>query len=100
MAGKGQKAKGKGQKGPGPAAPRGPETVGGHGRPGRFALDGKDRVGAVAGFVPDLVRMARQVHRGGERVKLAVVSAWGDLAGVVGWTPEMIERVEEAMGRG
>jgi len=59
----------------------------------------KRRVQKAAKALPDLIRAAVAIHGKGRRAEVAVLSAWGDLAGVLGWTPEMVERVEEAMRR-
>jgi len=56
-----------------------------------------ERLEALARFLPLLVDLARRVHGSHERVRIAVLSAWGDLAGVTGWSASMLEAVEEAL---
>lgn len=50
-------------------------------------------------LLPALIRAARTIHRRELECKFAVLSAWGDLAGVLGWTPAMVDRVEREMRR-
>lgn len=62
-------------------------------------VDEQSRLELAARHLPTLIRAAREIHgRDRMRVVAAVLSAWGDLAGITGWTPGMIERVEKAMG--
>lgn len=48
----------------------------------------------AARHLPELVRCAKQIHRSHIRRVLAVLDAWRALAGVSGWTPAMVTRVE------
>ena len=48
-------------------------------------------------IVPILVRIARREHHGKTRRTIAVLAAWGDLAGITGWNEEMIDIVAEAL---
>ncbi len=68
-------------------------------RSGQLRSDDAGRVAAAAAFVPELVRMARKVHGSSERVKVAVLVAWSALAGVIGWSREMVDRIELEMDK-
>lgn len=59
----------------------------------------KRRVGEIGRWLPTLVRAAQSVHRTEGEVKAAVLLAWAALAGVAGWTPEMVAKVERELGR-
>jgi hypothetical protein len=57
------------------------------------------RIKLAEPLLPDLIRMARQVHGRKILSTVAVLEAWAGLAGVLGWTPEMVDRVEREMGK-
>ena len=56
-------------------------------------------LGGAAVLLPEMVRVARQVHRGEVEMQIAVVTAWAALAGTPGWSPEMVDRVQREMSR-
>lgn len=58
-----------------------------------------ERVQRAANLVPFLVEQAKRLHGREPRAVqvLAVVDAWRALAGVPGWTPEMVTEVERRM---
>jgi hypothetical protein len=58
------------------------------------------RIRKAAGILPDLIRMARKIHRSEVHARLAVLCAWANMAGVIGWTPGMVRRVEREMEAG
>ena len=58
------------------------------------------RVRQASRMLPDLVQAARKIHRSSVRVNVAVLCAWADLAGVIGWTPEMVRKVEQETRKG
>jgi hypothetical protein len=59
----------------------------------------KQRVRRAAAALPELVRQAERIHGRAPLVvkRQAVLQAWLGLAGVAGWTPEMVTRVEREM---
>ena len=59
----------------------------------------KKRIRQAAGSLPELVRAAVKIHGHGKRAEVAALVAWTGLAGVLGWTPEMVDGVEEEMRR-
>ena len=48
-------------------------------------------------IVPILVPIARREHRDKTRRIVAILAAWRDLAGISGWTREMVDIVAEAL---
>ncbi|MCC6301775.1 MAG: hypothetical protein IT489_03125 [Gammaproteobacteria bacterium] len=50
-------------------------------------------------LLPEMVRLARQTHRGEHEVRTAALLSWTGLAGVIGWTPAMLRAVDREMRR-
>ena len=59
----------------------------------------KKRTAMAAVLLPVMIRLARIMFGYEVEVKTAVLLAWTDLAGIPGWTPEMVRRVEREMQR-
>lgn len=51
-------------------------------------------------LVPALVETAQKAHTSDMHVKIAVLGAWASLAGITGWTPAMLTKIERAMKAG
>ncbi len=51
----------------------------------------------AAELLPEMVRVAKLVHHTQPEIRTAVLLGWTGLAGLVGWTPEMVAMVEEAI---
>jgi len=62
-----------------------------------FLLQANPRIEETRYIVPILADIARREHNGKTRRIVAVLAAWGDLAGVTGWSEEMIDIVAEAL---
>lgn len=58
------------------------------------------RLRQAEALLPEMLRLAREIHGTCEPiVKLAVLTAWGSLAGVLGWNSRMVDRVEQEMAK-
>jgi len=54
----------------------------------------QNRIRKTREAVPELIRIAAKTHRRPVVRLTAVLAAWCDLAGIPGWTPEMVDYVE------
>lgn len=57
------------------------------------------RIWWAAAFLPLLVKAAIALHGSGPRAVVAALGAWTSLAGIPGWTPEMVSKVESEIGK-
>lgn len=56
------------------------------------------KVRQAQGAVAAMVEAARPNFRSAAELRVAVLSAWCDLAGISEWTPEMVDLVEALCG--